>query len=174
MKNRKCRIGLMAALFCAVGPSVAFAQAAVAEFYSGKQIRMVIGISPGGGFDAFARLVARHLGRHIPGEPSIVSQNLPGASGLKAVQGLVVDPEGLSIVHFNAGVVLQSVTSPDQVQMDFRTVAFLGSVSSDMRVCYTWHTSGIKTWEDMVKSPVTSAPRPADWPHISTARFCVT
>ncbi len=136
----------------AVGPSTAAAN--VADFYNGKQVRMVIGVSPGGGFDAFGRLVARHIGRHIPGHPTLVPQNLPGASGLTAVQGLAGDKEGLSIVHFNAGVILQSVTAPDKVKMDFRTIAFLGSVSSDMRVCYVWHATGIRNWDDLVQRPV--------------------
>ncbi len=130
------------------------ATANVADFYKGKQVRVVIGFSPGGGFDAYGRLLARHMGKHIPGNPTMIPQNLPGASGLKAVQGLAVDNDGTMIVHFNAGVVLQALTQPDKIKMDFRTVRFLGSMSSDIRVCYAWHATGIRNWDDLAKRPV--------------------
>jgi tripartite-type tricarboxylate transporter receptor subunit TctC len=150
--NAQLRVGVL--LLTSFLAPHALAQSSEAEFYKGKQIRMVIGISPGGGFDAFARLVARHLGRNIPGEPSIIPQNLPGASGLTAVQVLAGNTDGTSIVHFNPGLILQAVTSPETVKFDFREVAFLGSVSADMRVCYVWHATGIRDWNDLVNRPV--------------------
>jgi tripartite-type tricarboxylate transporter receptor subunit TctC len=137
------------------GLGLAAASAAVAdvgEFYKGKSVRILIGFSPGGGFDAYGRLVARHLGKHIPGNPNLVPQNLPGASGLKAVQSLEArSKDGTTIVIFNAGIVLKSLTDPKAVPVRFTDVAFLGSVSSDIRVCYMWHATGVKTWEDLTK-----------------------
>jgi tripartite-type tricarboxylate transporter receptor subunit TctC len=130
------------------------AKADVAGFYKGKKIRVVVGFSPGGGFDAYGRLLARHMGKHIPGNPGFVVNNLPGASGLKAVQSLSAQPkDGTVIVNFNPGNILKSLTDPGKVKIKFTDVAFLGSVSSDMRVCYMWAATGIKTWDDLVKRP---------------------
>ena len=142
------------ALGLAIG-APAPAHADVADFYKGKTARMVIGFSPGGGFDAYGRLLARHMGKHIPGKPSFVVNNLPGASGLKAVQSMMAQPkDGTVIVHFNPGNVLKSVTGTGNVKIKFTDVNFLGSISSDMRVCYAWHTTGIKTWEDLLARKV--------------------
>ncbi|HSR55894.1 MAG TPA: hypothetical protein VLN73_06610 [Alphaproteobacteria bacterium] len=145
---------LTSALLCFSVLAATPALADVAGFYKGKKMRVVVGFSPGGGFDAYGRLVARHMGNHIPGNPSFVVNNLPGASGLKAVQSLRAQPkDGTVMVIFNPGNVLKSLTDPGKVKMKFTEVAFLGSVTSDMRVCYAWHTTGIKTWDDLVKRP---------------------
>jgi tripartite-type tricarboxylate transporter receptor subunit TctC len=80
---------LSALTFALAFAAPASAQADVASFYKGKTTRMVIGFSPGGGFDAYGRLLARHMGKFIPGKPSFVVNNLPGASGLKAVQSMM-------------------------------------------------------------------------------------
>lgn len=152
MKNVTRMTALALALSGVAALTAAPVAADVGDFYKGKQMRMVIGFSPGGGFDAYGRLVARHMGNHIPGNPKFIPQNQPGASGLKAVQGLQARPkDGTVIVIFNAGVVLKSLTDPKKVKMDFRKVAFLGSVTSDIRVCYMWHTTGIKNWEDLTR-----------------------
>jgi tripartite-type tricarboxylate transporter receptor subunit TctC len=151
-------LGLGALAVAATALAISFpagpALADVADFYKGKTVKVVVGFSPGGGFDAYGRLIARHIGNHIPGKPSLVVNNLPGASGLKAVQSLKAQPgDGTVMVHFNAGNVLKSLTDPDKVKIRFTDVAFLGSISSDMRVCYMWHKTGIKTWDDLVKRP---------------------
>ncbi|MGE0650989.1 MAG: Bug family tripartite tricarboxylate transporter substrate binding protein [Alphaproteobacteria bacterium] len=144
----------VAAAALAASFDAAPAQADVMEFYKGKTAKVVVGFSPGGGFDAYGRLVARHIGKYIPGKPNFVVNNLPGASGLKAVQSLKAQPaDGTVMVIFNAGNVLKSLTDPKKVKIKFTDVAFLGSVSSDMRVCYMWHKTGIKSWDDLVKRP---------------------
>lgn len=146
---------LSALTFALAFAAPASAQADVASFYKGKTARMVIGFSPGGGFDAYGRLLARHMGKFIPGKPSFVVNNLPGASGLKAVQSMMAQPkDGTVIVHFNPGNVLKSVTGTGNVKIRFTDVTFLGSISSDIRVCYTWHTTGIKTWNDLLARKV--------------------
>lgn len=145
---------LVGTVFCLTALAPAPAQADIGGFYKNKKMRVVVGFSPGGGFDAYGRLVARHMGRHIPGKPSFVVNNLPGASGLKAVQSLKAQPkDGTVMVIFNPGNVLKSLTDPKKVKMNFTEVAFLGSVTSDMRVCYAWHKTGIKTWDDLLKRP---------------------
>jgi tripartite-type tricarboxylate transporter receptor subunit TctC len=133
----------------APAPPVAAQDAA--SFYKGKNVTVAVGFSPGGGFDIYARLVARHIGRHIPGNPTAIVSNVPGAASLKAVQSLEVTPkDGTQIVAFNPGLISQSVIEPDKVSFRFTNVAFLGSVTADIPVCYSWHATGIKTWDDLM------------------------
>src|SRR5690349_10442718 len=124
----------------------------VASFYRGKTVRVVVGFSPGGGYDVYARALARHLGRHIPGNPIVVVQNMPGAASLKSVQYLNsgAPADGTLIVTFNPGLLTQSLTSPDKVPVRFLDYAWIGNVSEDFRVCFTWNGTGIRTWEDLL------------------------
>lgn len=126
----------------------------VAGFYRGKTIHLVVGFSPGGGYDVYARLLARYYGKHIPGNPAFVVQNMPGAASLKSIQFLDVGAaaDGASIVTFNPGLITQSVTTPDKVPVKFLNYAWLGNISEDVRVCFTWHATGIKTFADMLKA----------------------
>jgi tripartite-type tricarboxylate transporter receptor subunit TctC len=125
----------------------------VAEFYKGKTVRIVVGFSPGGGYDQYARLVARHIGRHIPGNPTVVVQNMPGSASLKSVQYLDAGgpTDGTLMVTYNPGLITASITTPDKVPVKFLNVAWIGSVSEDFRVCYTWNGSGVKNWQDFLK-----------------------
>jgi tripartite-type tricarboxylate transporter receptor subunit TctC len=125
----------------------------VAEFYKGKTVRIVVGFSPGGGYDQYARLVARHIGRHIPGNPTVVVQNMPGSASLKSVQYLDAGApaDGTLMVTYNPGLITASITTPDKVPVKFLNVAWIGSVSEDFRVCYTWNGAGVKNWQDFLK-----------------------
>ncbi|MGE5538555.1 MAG: Bug family tripartite tricarboxylate transporter substrate binding protein [Gemmatimonas sp.] len=124
----------------------------VGSFYKGKTVTVAVGFSAGGGFDLYARLVARHIGDHIPGKPTAIVSNVPGAASLKAVQSLQVGPkDGTQIVAFNPGLISQSIIEPDKVSFRFTTVSFLGSVTADVPVCYAWGATGIKTFDDLMK-----------------------
>src|SRR5437016_59644 len=117
-----------------------------AAFYRGKQVRIVVGFSPGGGYDLYARLLAKHFARHIPGNPVVVVQNMPGAASLKSVQYLTAGAptDGTLITTFNPGLITQSLTSPDKVPVRFLDYAWIGNVSEDFRVSYTWNGTGSK------------------------------
>lgn len=133
-------------------PTSAWSQDA-ANFYKGKTVTIVVGFSAGGGFDALARLVARHLGGHIPGKPTVIVSNMPGAASLKSVQSLAVSPkDGTQIVAFNAGLISQSILEPKKVPFRFTSVSFLGSVTADTPVCYAWAATGVKTFNDLMKA----------------------
>ncbi len=138
---------------------LAFAAPAAAQdpasFYRGKTVRIVVGFSPGGGYDVYARVLARHLGRHIPGNPTVVVQNMPGAASLKSVQYLTTGAptDGTLITTFNPGLITQSLTAPDKVGVSFLDYAWIGNVSEDFRVCYTWNGTGIRTWQEMLARP---------------------
>jgi tripartite-type tricarboxylate transporter receptor subunit TctC len=115
-----------------------------ATFYKGKTVRLVVGFTPGGGYDVYARALGRHFGRHIPGNPTVVVQNMPGAASLKSVQYLNAGApaDGTVITTFNPGLITQSLTAPDKVPVKFLDYAWIGNVSEDFRVCFTWNATG--------------------------------
>jgi tripartite-type tricarboxylate transporter receptor subunit TctC len=123
-----------------------------ASFYKGKTLRVVVGFTPGGGYDVYARTLARHYGRHIPGNPTVVVQNMPGAASLKSVQylGAGAPADGTLIVTFNPGLITQSLTAPDKVPVKFLDYSWIGNVSEDFRVCFTWNGTGIKSWPEFL------------------------
>lgn len=152
--KRTRTFALMLAGACAAlaTPSAAFAQS-VADFYRGKTVRVIVGFSSGGGYDQYARIVARHMGKHTPGAPTFIVQNMPGAASFKSIvyleQGAPQD--GTVIATFNAGLISQSLTMPEKVKTDFRRFAWIGNISEDFRVCFTWGAKNLKTF-DQVKA----------------------
>jgi tripartite-type tricarboxylate transporter receptor subunit TctC len=121
-----------------------------ASFFAGKTLKIVVGLPPGGGADAYARLVQRHLPHHLPGAPAIVVENVPGAGTLKSVLYLDSLPaDGTAMVTFSSGLLTEAINSPDHVAIDFRQQGWIGNVSEDARVCYVWHTTGVRTWQDL-------------------------
>lgn len=131
--------------------SLMFAPAALAQgadFYAGKTVNIVVGFTPGGGYDQYGRLLARYIGSHIPGAPSVVVQNAPGAGSLTAVRRLDANlpKDGTAIVTFNPSLITESLTSADRVNVNFSEYGWVGSITRDFRVCYMWHATGVKDW----------------------------
>jgi tripartite-type tricarboxylate transporter receptor subunit TctC len=126
----------------------------VAAFYSGKQISVVIGFSSGGGYDLYARLLARHLGKYIPGHPTLVPQNMPGAGSLKVAKYLyeVAPKDGSVIGTFSRSMPLAPVVGLEGATFDARKFTWLGSMAKDVTMCVTSDKSGIKTWDDALKT----------------------
>jgi tripartite-type tricarboxylate transporter receptor subunit TctC len=142
---------VIALLALAIPAGTAMAQDAAQSFYAGKTIKLIVGLPPGGGADAYARLVQRHLGRHIPGMPAILIQNMPGAGSLRSVMALNASPDdGTTMAHFSSALLSEAITAPERVRLDFRNFAWLGNVSEDVRVCYLRSASGIRNWQDML------------------------
>ena len=140
---KRLKITRLAGVLClALAASGAPAQ----DFYKDRAVNIVIGLSPGGGYDLYGRALSRHIGRHIPGNPKLVVNNMPGAGSLSALMWLenVGPRDGSSILIFNHGLVGDSVLSPEKVKVDFRRFAWLGSVAEDLSACYMWHTKGPK------------------------------
>lgn len=146
---------LLAAAVAVVG--LAQVPAAKAEdFYQGKTIKILVGFGPGGGYDAYGRMLGRHWGKHIPGHPDVIVQNMPGASSLKAVRYVetVAPPDGTSVVIFNFGQITNSIVNPPKnLKVDFRKFAWIGSMNRDVSVCYVWKSRfpGIKDAADLSK-----------------------
>jgi tripartite-type tricarboxylate transporter receptor subunit TctC len=141
----------LAAATCVGLPRNAAAQDG--NFYSGKTVTIVVGYSAGGGYDQYARVLARHFGRHIPGNPTILVQNMPGAASLTAVRYLSASApkDGTAITMFDPGLILESLSSADKFNVKFSDYQWLGSMSREITLCYAWHATGIKTWDDMMK-----------------------
>lgn len=125
------------------------------SFYKGKTLRIVVGFSPGGGFDLYARTLARHYGAYLPGHPDVIVNNMPGASSLKSVQYLDAGApkDGTVITAFNSGLITSSLTNPKKFPVRFTEVAWIGSISQELRVCYIWAAKGVKTLDQMKKLP---------------------
>lgn len=121
------------------------------DFYKGKTITIVVGFTPGGGFDLNARLLARYIGKYIPGAPEVIVSNMPGAGSMTAVRHLdaVAPKDGTVITTFNFGLIGESRLHPDKTPLDFSKFAWIGSISQDQSVCYVWHTLGVKTMDDL-------------------------
>jgi len=120
------------------------------DYYQGKTIKFIVGASPGGGFDTYTRLIARHMPRYVPGTPSIVVQNMRGAGSLIAANFVYnrTQPDGLTIGAFAAALVLQQVMGRKGVKFDGRNFGWIGSPSSYHSVCVMRKESGIRTIED--------------------------
>jgi tripartite-type tricarboxylate transporter receptor subunit TctC len=129
-------------------PSLAHAD----DFYKGKTLTIVVGFSPGGGYDVNARTLSRYLSAHIPGNPNIIIQNMPSAGSLTSVRYLDVTApkDGTVMTIFNPGLVTQSIVQPDKVKLDFRKFGWIGVVTPDFRVCYGYGANGVKSWDDMM------------------------
>ena len=153
---RGVRLSRMIALLVATGAiwsaSIAAGRCdAVADFYRGRSISLVIGFGAGGGYDAYARLLARHIGRHIPGNPSLVAQNMQGAGGLKATQFLydVAPRDGTVIGTVARGQPLAPLLLGN-TSFDATRFTWVGSVTDEASLCLSWFTSKARTWRDLM------------------------
>src|SRR4051812_47256942 len=119
--------------------------ASAQDFYAGKTIQLIVGLPPGGGIDTYARLVARHMGKHIPGNPNFVVMNMPGAGSIKAVNYLanMAKPDGLTIGTFLGHVVWSQVFNRPGVQFDARQLRWLGIPAARTGACVLGKASGI-------------------------------
>jgi tripartite-type tricarboxylate transporter receptor subunit TctC len=137
----------------AVAALVATPPAYAANDFKGKTITIVVGFTPGGGYDANARAISRYIGKYIPGNPTVIVQNMPGAGSFTAVRALdaTAAKDGTVMTIFNPGLITQSIVTPDKVQLDFRKLAWIGVVTGDFRVCYGFGPNGIKSWNDLMQ-----------------------
>jgi len=128
------------------------------SFFAGKTVRIVVGLAPGGGFDTYARLLARHLGRHIPGNPAIIVENMTGAGGLISANHVyrVARPDGLSLAHVPGTLLLGQVLGQPGIEFDARKFEYIGATVKEEVVCSMTRASGITSVEQWMaaKTPV--------------------
>lgn len=135
---------------CVAAPLSAGAQSPEA-FYKGRTINLISGFSPGGSYDFYSRLVSRHMGRHIPGQPTIVFQSVPGAGGLTAANHLyrVAPKDGTAIGMLSQTVAVEQALGAPGIQYDASQFNWIGRVSSTVEVSLSWHTSKGRTVDDL-------------------------
>ena len=132
--------------------AVAAEQETVEQFYKGKQVSVVVGSSAGGGYDTYARLLARHFGSALPGNPTVVVQNMSGAGSNRAAGYIysVAPKDGTAIGAIFPGAVLQPLLSSVPVPHDPSKLIYLGSANNDVYVCYVRADAPVKTFQDVL------------------------
>ena len=153
---RSGRVSILAITALVLGAGAA--PATTHEFYKGKILRIVVGFAAGGGFDTYARTIARYMGRHIPGTPTIVVENMPGAGSLIAANHVykVAKPDGLTIAHFIGGLFMLQVLGKPGIEFDARKFEYVGVPVRDNPACVFTRASGITSMEKLfaAKTPV--------------------
>lgn len=155
MKNKRLLTVMVAIIVLTLSSGISLASS---PFYEGKVIRIIVGYAAGGGYDLYARALARHMGKHIPGNPPIIVENMTGAGGLISANYLyrVAKPDGLSFGHFNGGIFLSQLLEQPGIEFDARKFGFIGSLNKDNLVCVLNRARGITSIEKWVasKTPV--------------------
>jgi hypothetical protein len=143
--------GAMLALILAVSLAAwsCAAPASAQDFYAGKQLTIMVGAGPGGGYDLQARIAARHLGRHIPGNPTIIVQNIPSRIAAANMMFTTAMKDGTTIALLQRGVLLAKLIYPSGVRFEIEKFQWLGSLNSETAVTLAWHTSPHKTAKDL-------------------------
>src|SRR6266699_3153338 len=138
-----------------LGAALVGSPALAADYYAGKSLEFVVGADAGGGYDIYARTVARHLGSHIPGKPTITVKNMPGAGSTRAgiYIGTVAPKDGTSLGALMPGAIMGPLLDDrPNTQFDPTKVIYIGTADSGVRVCVTFQNSKIKTFADAQKS----------------------
>jgi tripartite-type tricarboxylate transporter receptor subunit TctC len=141
----------IAALAALLGSSGAATAQSVEEFYKGKTISAVIGHPPGGGYDVYMRVLARHIGRHIPGNPAVVLRNMPGAGSLIAANHLFNQAarDGTVIGLFASSSLFSVKFGAAQARFEIDRFTWIGNMDQTIGTCTVWHTSGINSLDDL-------------------------
>src|SRR5499426_2840798 len=136
-----------------------FASALAQEpFYQNKTVRVIVGGSAGGGYDTYTRAISRHMGKHIPGNPTFVVENMTGAGSIIAANHVykVARPDGLTLCHFIGGIILQQVLGKPGIEFDGRKFLYVGAPAQDTNAIGVTKSSGITAMEQWIaaKTPV--------------------
>lgn len=143
-------------LACAVAFAGPAAADAVTDFYKSKRMQLYVGTTPGGEYDTQSRMVSRHLGRHIPGNPTFTVQNMPGGGGIKMALWLhnvpAKDGTNMGVIGNNFPA-MQAVGHPS-IKIDFTKFNWIGAIAPVVETFAVWHTAGVNTFEDLKTKPV--------------------
>jgi tripartite-type tricarboxylate transporter receptor subunit TctC len=157
MHKQSFRLLAAASALAALVP-LSFAWAASDDFYRGKVIRVIVGFSAGGGFDTYARIVSRYMGKYIPGNPTMVVENMTGAGSLIAANHIykVARPDGLTIGSFNGNQILGQLVGAQGINFDARKMEWLGAPGYNHDLCVLNRQSGVTNGEQWLalKTPL--------------------
>lgn len=152
MMDRHRRLAVsISAILCGLASASTLAADPIADFYKGKSLTIVVGQEPGTGFDIYSRTLARHFSRHIPGNPSIVVQNMPGASGVNAGNWLfnIAAKDGTVIGTFSQNVAIEPLYGNQAAKYDAQRFAWIGNMEESASVCGVTPEAQVKTFEEM-------------------------
>ncbi len=148
-------LGLMGlAVTLVLGLAVPSATAAsVADFYKGKNVRLIVGATPGGGYGSYARVLGRHMGQYIPGKPRVIVQFKPGAASVIAANYVynVAPKDGTIIGAVQRAIAMLPLFGVKGPKYDAQKINWIGSINNEVSICVSWHTTGIKTIQDVMK-----------------------
>jgi tripartite-type tricarboxylate transporter receptor subunit TctC len=155
LRSRRCAAVFAVSAIAAASlltPGEVSAQPAVADFYKGKQIRMVIRTAAGGSYDLYSRLIGRHIGRYIPGNPTVVPINMPGGGGLASVNHIaqIAPKDGTSLIIPSLGIAMYQALDffGENLKADMGEFQWIGNVSTSNPLVATWHAAKVKTLDD--------------------------
>jgi tripartite-type tricarboxylate transporter receptor subunit TctC len=133
------------------------AQASPAEFYKGKTVELLVGYSAGGGYDTYARTLGRHIGKHIPGNPTVVVKNVPGAGSLVLMNQLAntLPKDGTVFGTVSRGIAFDPLFGNQQAHFKPTEANWLGSLNNETSLCAAWHDSEVKEWQDLRDTQMT-------------------
>ncbi len=155
MIGRRFRMGII----CAAAGVASFSASVFAQdFYSGKTLSLIVANTPSSGFDAYGRLLARNMPRHMPGSPNIIVQHMPGAGGAKANEytALIAPKDGTAFtITMPGSILIPLLQGRAKFRYDPTKLAYIGNADSGTRVCILAARSGVKTFEDLLAKPVT-------------------
>ncbi len=141
---------------CLLAATVPAHSDAVADFYKGKTLTLIAGFPPGGGYDTYVRVLARHFGRFVPGQPSVVASNMPGAGSLNAANYIYnkATPDGLSLAMFASSAAMEPLLGNKSAQFENTKFSWIGSLSNDVAYCGVWQSQGVPaTFNEMLTKP---------------------
>lgn len=143
---------LLCGLFGLYNPAGVWAE----DFYKGKTIRFIVGQAAGGGYDTYGRLIARHISKHIPGNPATTAENMEGAGSLISANYIYrqAKPDGLTLVMFNNSLVVQRALGDPRIKIDFRKLGWVGAPSVGVPVCMVMGFTGLRSLDDVIKTKI--------------------
>lgn len=126
----------------------------VADFYRGKTVTLVVGFDAGGGYDTAARILIRHMGRHIPGNPTVIVSNMSGAGSMVALNYAynAAVKDGTVMAMFSATIVLEPMLGNSKAQFDASKFGYIGNIHTDINSCGVWKSTGIKSFSELLAS----------------------
>jgi tripartite-type tricarboxylate transporter receptor subunit TctC len=172
----RVRQRLLLAVYIVMAATEGRAQDATATFFNGRQLTITVGVGPGGPVSLYSQLVARHLGRHIAGAPTVIVQHMPGAGGLLAANTAynTMPRDGSALVSTNNAILMEPLLGGKGAQFDAPKFTWIGGSHVEHMLCVTWHTSPITTLADAMMRPTVIGSYGADGPSAVFAKAANT